>query len=91
VSELLKNGELHPIANVAEKVAGKRPSRPCIWRWLRKGVRGEVLDGINVNGSWHTTEAAFRDFLARKSAAMLLPRETVPPASDDDLRAAGLL
>jgi hypothetical protein len=33
-------GKLTPIAIIAQQVTDKRPSRPTIWRWVRKGVAG---------------------------------------------------
>lgn len=92
MTDLLKQGDLGPIATIAHRIEGRRPSRPTVWRWTRKGVAGGVrLDAIHTSVGWMTTEAAFRDFLDRRTEAMLQPRETVPPASDDDLRASGLL
>ena len=91
MTDLLK-GDLRPVATIAERITGQRPSRPTIWRWLRKGVAGGVtLEAVPCNGAWLTTEAAFRDFLSRRATAALQPRETVPPVDDDDLRANGLL
>ncbi len=90
-AELLEAGELEPIATLAQRLTGQRPSRPTIWRWTRKGVAGGItLPARFAFNAWRTTEAAFRDFLDRRSEAML-QSETVPPATDDDLRAAGLL
>ena len=90
-TELLENGELEPIATIAQRITGQRPSRPTIWRWIRKGVAGGTkLPARFAMNVWRTTEAAFRDFLDRRSEAMLQPRETAT-VSDDDLRANGLL
>lgn len=90
-NELLETGELEPITTIAQRITGKRPSRPTIWRWLRKGVAGGVkLPARFAMNVWMTTEAAYRDFLDRRSEAMLATSEA-SPVSDDDLRANGLL
>lgn len=88
---LLENGKLEPIGTVAQRCLGTRPSRPTIWRWTKKGVTGGIrLRAVFCDG-WRTTEAAFRDFLEKRTEAMLLDNEPVPDVSDDELRANGLL
>jgi len=86
------DGQLEPVATIAQKRTGKRPSRPTVWRWIKKGVcQGVTLDAVHA-GQWMTTAKAFDDFLARQTEAMLQPRKnTLPTATDDSLRAAGLL
>jgi hypothetical protein len=92
VCELLETGELLPVGTIAQRVTGQRPSRCTLWRWIQRGVQGGVkLRAVPYLNFWQTTEAAFRDFLARRAESALAPREAVTPASDDDLRAAGLL
>ena len=91
MTDLLRNGDLLPVATVAEHVTGQRPSRPTIWRWLRQGVSGGItLDAVPIYGQWHTTQAAFRHFLRQRSEAMRQPRDT-GPSTDDDLRTQGFL
>jgi hypothetical protein len=91
-NELLKTGELGPVETIAHRVTGTRPSRTTSWRWVKRGVGGGIrLPAILYLDRWMTTDAAFKDFLFRRTEAALKPRESIPPASDDDLRAAGLL
>lgn len=94
MTDLLKQGELEPIGTVAERVLGDRPSRPTLWRWLRRGVAGGIkLEAVHALNGWRTTEAAFMNFLERRSEAMLQPRnpDLIPEADDDTLRETGLL
>ncbi len=92
MTQLLENGELKPIGTIAKQITGQRPSRPTIWRWLRKGVAGGVtLDAVSVFNTWHTTEAAFRDFLRRRSEAMLRPQDKTPQPNEDELNGNELL
>lgn len=84
------SGQLLPVELIANRRTGKRPSRATVWRWIKRGVSGGKLDAA-FHGQWMTTTEAFDDFLARQTEAMMEPRETVPPASDEDLLAAGLL
>jgi hypothetical protein len=91
--QLLSTGKLEPIANIAERVTGERPSRQTEWRWIHKGCCGGIkLPCRHILNKWRTTEAAFRAWLAARSQAMLAASSAnAPAASDDDLRAAGLL
>lgn len=90
-NDLLETGELGPVETIAYRVTGTRPSRTTTWRWVKRGVGGGIrLQAVLYLDRWMTTEAAFREFLHRRTEAALQP-QTVPPASDDDLRAAGLL
>ncbi len=85
-------GELKHVATIANQRTGKRPSPFTIMRWCKKGLQGGKIKLIAVwTGSyWATTPAAFDQFLAEQTAVRL--QESLPDsASDDDLRAAGLL
>lgn len=85
--ETLKQGPLRPIADIAERRTGHRPVRQTGWRWIHAE---EPLRAVFVRGRWMTTEAAFDDFLQRRSEAQLRPRSA---GSDDadDLKEAGLI
>lgn len=92
----LENEQLRPVVDVAAQVLGKRPSKPTIWRWCRKGNRGERLEAAFISNKWRTTRAAFIRFLERQTAAQLEePKARVPKpvcdASDEVLVAEGLL
>jgi hypothetical protein len=84
-------GQLDPVSIVAKRRTGRKPSKPTIWRWVRKGIRGRVkLQAVCHSGTWFTTPEAFDQFLmAQTNAALADP----PPDSDEDdrLREAGLL
>jgi len=86
------SGELSHVATIANKRTGKRPSPFTIMRWCKKGLRGGTIKLIAVwTGSyWATTPAAYDQFLAEQTAARMQSDEP-ESASDDDLRAAGLL
>lgn len=84
------SGTLIPVAVVAKRRTGSRPSRATIWRWINKGTRGGKLDAVHHGGQWRTTAEAFDDFLSRQTEAARYS-ETPQNATDDDLRAAGLL
>lgn len=87
-------GTIEAVSVIAKRRTGKRPSPATVWRWCRKGVRhGSIkLQSVFHGGCWQTTDAAFDQFIADQTAAAL--GENCPEAddaSDDDLRAAGLL
>jgi len=88
----LESDDLRPVWIVARDRTGRRPSPATVWRWVRKGVRGGRLEAVFLQGVWHTTSAAFADFIRRQTAAALnLPPNEPVIASDDALRAVGLL
>ncbi|UBM33762.1 DUF1580 domain-containing protein [Bremerella sp. TYQ1] len=88
MTDLLQNGDLLPVASVAEQITGQRPSRPTVWRWLRNGVSGGVrLQAVPIYGKWHTTNAAFRDFLNRRAESMRQSIESRASSPCDDLQA----
>lgn len=90
-------GELAPVASVAKKRTGLRPSPATIWRWLRKGVcNGTVrLEAVCHGGKWLTTPAAFEKFLTDQTAHALGNAVSDKSSESDDsdaaLLAAGLL
>ncbi len=81
---------LRPIAKVAERRTGKRPSPATTHRWRLKGVRGVKLNAVLLGGSWLCTEQDFDRFIEEQTAAALAP-SAPQTATDDELRAAGLL
>ncbi|MCC9606212.1 DUF1580 domain-containing protein [Blastopirellula sp. JC732] len=90
--DLLAHGDLRPVAAIAQQITGKRPSGPTTWRWIKKGVdRGIKLLAVPCNGRWNTTEAAFRDFLARRADSLRQSATPTPEVDDETLRVAGLL
>lgn len=64
-----EHDDLVPVRQLAKKRLGKDISPACLWRWVRKGVRGCRLEALNVMGVWHTTPAAFGAFLTSQTAA----------------------
>lgn len=89
--DLENSTDVRPVAHVAEKLSGKRPSPATVWRWVRKGVRGGKLEAVFLRGVWQTTPAAFADFIRRQTAAALAPSAPDVDASDDALKAMGIL
>ena len=63
--------DLRPVTQIALSVTGKRPAASTVWRWVRKGNRGVKLPAIHLCGTWHTTRAAFADWLKRQTAAFM--------------------
>lgn len=96
VDQLCNSGTLEPVAVVAERVTGSRPSPPTIYRWCRKGLAGGKvrLSSVLHGGCWRTTDAAFREFLTdqtnRKEEAQG-GAVLVVDDSDEAFRRAGLL
>lgn len=72
---------LEPVAGVAERLTGQRPSPATLWRWLRKGCRGAKLNAVMHSGRWLCTEADFRQFIEDQTAAAL----GESAGSDEDL------
>lgn len=56
----LETGQLEPVANLCERITGRRPSPATVWRWTRKGTAAGILRTQKVFGALHTTEAEFR-------------------------------
>lgn len=93
----LEIDELHPVAQIAEEILGKRPSPSTTWRMHLKGVNGARLEVVRAGSRLMTTRAAFADFLRRQTAN----RQPAPlesdapaersPATQKKLAAAGLL
>ncbi len=69
----LEADELIPIGDLTKKRLGKRVSPATIWRWRLKGVKaGGVtvkLEAVRVAGAWHTTAAAFAEFISKQTEA----------------------
>lgn len=93
----LENDELVPVATIFKARTGKRLNPPTLWRWLRKGCHGVMLEAVPVNGVWCSTPKAFAAFLEEQTAARLFNKAEVPTAGSRTeqttrkLHAAGLL
>ena len=78
----LEADELIPIGDLTKKRLGKRVSPATIWRWQLKGVKaGGVtikLEAVRVAGVWHTTTAAFTEFIAAQTPAANAAHQTEP-------------
>jgi hypothetical protein len=78
----LETDDLIPIGDLTKKRLGKRVLPTTIWRWRLKGVKaGGVtikLEAVRVAGVWHTTTAAFADFIAAQTAAANAAHKTEP-------------
>ena len=87
----LEKDTLVPVQEICRERFGKRMSLTTVWRWVRKGCRGVKLEAVMVSGRWWTTPAAFAGFISERTAVALRPRNEVVDATDEELRAAGLL
>jgi hypothetical protein len=94
----LENDVLLPIQDLCRERFGKRVSPTTIWRWVRKGSRGNKLEAVLICGRWHTSSEAFAAFLDRHSNADVVPephsrgrKPAVNDITDEQLRALGLL
>jgi hypothetical protein len=74
-----------------------KPSRPTLWRWKTRGVRGRVLETIRVGGRIYTSIEALERFLVhaggeQRSAAIRSPRrrERDIREAERELAAGGL-
>src|SRR5258708_4040151 len=92
-----EHDDLVPVRTLVKQRLGKTISPACLWRWIRKGVRGCRLEAVQVMGTWHTPPQAFGAFITGQTAAALgndaNPAKPPPrsPAKEAKLRAAGLL
>lgn len=85
--------KIEPIAVIAERVTGRKPSPATTWRWCTRGVAGGIkLPHVRAFGKPSCTESAFVRWLERCAADGhdSLPGDAVD-ASNDELLAAGLL
>lgn len=87
----LESDTLVPVTELAKRRLGRRIPPASVWRWVRKGCRGVKLEAVHVRGIWHSTDAAFADFIRRQTAAVLGERPQPQDAADDALTAAGVL
>jgi len=86
-------GRFEPVATIAYRFSGHRPSPATVWRWCRRGLRGGTvkLNAVFHGGIWLVTEEAFLQFVQDQTDAVFA-RENKPEDVDDDaLRADGLL
>ena len=65
----VERDELVPVRIIVKQRLGKAISAATLWRWVRKGCRGVRLEAVFVGGSWHTTAAAFAEFVRAQTAA----------------------
>ena len=55
--------QLSPVIDFERKTFGTPVSPPTRTRWIKRGVKGTKLWAMKVRGQWHTSPAAWRDFL----------------------------
>lgn len=66
----LERGEkLEPVANLAERLMGKRPVPGTVVRWCKRGVGGVVLPSRLACGRRCSTERVFEEWAAASSEA----------------------
>jgi hypothetical protein len=91
IETLLSNGILELVVTIMVRLTGRRPHPSSLWRWTRRPGRGGPLPAQMIYGQWHSTEAAIREWLARKSAYQPRRDAVTTGPSDDALRQRGLL
>lgn len=94
----VEHDELIPVRTLAKRSIGRDISPACLWRWIRKGVRGVKLEAVTLMGVWHSTPAAFGAFITQQTAAAMgeAPAVDAEPAERspeklERLRKAGLI
>ena len=95
----LETDELIPIGAIIRERLGKKVSPATIWRWRLKGVKaGGVtikLEAVRVAGVWHTTTAAFAEFISAQTTAANAAHQPEPSGRSDSterrLAEAGLV
>lgn len=84
-SQIIPQAEIVTLSQAARllpKIDGRKVAISTIWRWCRKGLRGEHLEYIRVGRKiCTTTEALQRFFIRLTEADALLPPDTrsLPP------------
>jgi hypothetical protein len=94
----LETDDLIPIGQIVRDRLGRRLSPATIWRWRLKGVKAGNqtirLEAVRVAGIWHTTAAAFAEFIRAQTEAAT-PTDDPPSERSDatkrQLEKAGLL
>ena len=69
--------DLLPVAVAFEKVTGRRPSQPTLFRWIGKGIKGVRLQAWLLGGRRMTSIAAVNAFIAETNA------ETIPAVTSE--------
>ena len=68
----LSREKLIPFGQLARSLPRRRSGRPIspstIHRWRSNGLKGIRLEAVRVGGAWHTTEDAFKRFVAKLTA-----------------------
>lgn len=93
----IEHDDTIPVRQLVKERTGKTISPACLWRWIRKGVRGHRLEAVQVLGVWHTTPEAYAIFVAGQTRAALgddAPTSAPAPRTAEKterLKRAGLL
>jgi hypothetical protein len=65
------NDRLLPLREAAglfpRRRMGTKVNITTLWRWMKTGARGVVLETVRVGNQNYTTEQAVRDFIAAQS------------------------
>jgi hypothetical protein len=95
----LPSEKLLTITEATKRFPGRRPSTATIWRWLKAGCRGVVLESILIGGRRYTSTEAIDRFIVRTTAAAAgeqpaartpKQREQAVGAAERELEAAGI-
>ena len=72
----LSNEEVLSLSDAARalpSVHGRRIHPSTLWRWARKGIKGQRLEYLRIGRAIVTTRRALNDFAARLAAADAAP------------------
>lgn len=85
-------------SHLPDRRGGKRPHISCIYRWTTRGIRGVVLESLQVGGTKCTSVEALQRFFERLSAGptggpqpvrTAKQRQRASQKANDELAAAG--
>jgi hypothetical protein len=81
------NDRLLPLRDAADlfprRRKGTKVNIATLWRWMRTGARGVVLETVRVGNQNYTTEQAIRDFIEAQSRPTAAP---IPRSADSTIR-----
>ena len=88
---LAMSPDLRPVRDIHKSRTGSRLSPAQLHRWLREGIQGVKLRAVRIGRNWMTTDLEYATFIAKQSEAALSGGKKNPQATDDELKALGLL
>ena len=67
--------------------AGKRPHVATVYRWAKRGLRGVVLETLQVGGTLCTSHEALQRFFEALTAPARMPAVTAVTSDQDRVEA----